>query len=80
MWYGNSYTEFCRKITAGANTWRKVERVMGDTQISRKLIGQVLSSCVTPAYMYGLETMALTEKQWDGAVLQKQLDKKNSLE
>ena len=41
--------------------WRKVEGVMGD--ISRKLKGKVLSSCVTPAYLYSLETMAMTEKQ-----------------
>ena len=43
MWDGNSDTEFCRKITAGANAWRKVERVMGDKGISCKLIGQVLT-------------------------------------
>ena len=46
-----------------ANAWRKVEGVMGDRRISRKLTGNVLSSCVTPAYTNGLETMALTEKQ-----------------
>ena len=27
------------------------------------LKGKVLAACVPPAYMYGLETMALTEKQ-----------------
>ena len=36
---------------------------MGDRRISRKLKRNVLSSCVTPAYMNALETMATTEKQ-----------------
>ena len=49
----------------GANAWRKVEGVMGDRRITRKRKGNVLSSCVTPAYMNALETMALTEKQQD---------------
>ena len=33
---------------------------MGDRNISRKLKGKVLNSCITPAY--GLETMVITEK------------------
>ena len=36
---------------------------MGDRRKSRKRKGNVPSSCVTPAYMNALETMALTEKQ-----------------
>ena len=63
------------RITAGANAWRKVEVVMGDRRISRKLTGNVLSSCVTPAYTNGLETMALTEKQQEKV----QVCKKNNL-
>ena len=51
------------RITVGANAWRKVEEVMGDRRILRGPKGNVLSSCVTPAYMNALETMALTEKQ-----------------
>ena len=41
----------------------KSKGVIGDKRISHKRKGNVLSSCVTPAYMIGLETMALTEKQ-----------------
>ena len=37
-----------RRIQAGA---RKVEGVMGDRHISRKLKGKVFSSCITPAYL-----------------------------
>ena len=38
-------------------------RVIGDRHISRKVKGNVLSSCVTSAYISGRQTMALTEKQ-----------------
>ena len=42
----------------------KDEGIMGDNKrISRKCKGNVLSVCVTPAYMNKLEMMALTEKQ-----------------
>ena len=51
------------RITAGTNAWRIAEGVIGDTRISRRCKGKVLTSCVTPAYVYGLETMALTEIQ-----------------
>ena len=36
---------------------------MGNRRISRKGKGNVLSLCVTSAYVNALETMALTEKQ-----------------
>ena len=36
--------------------------VMGDRNISRKLKGKVLSSCITPAYLYGLQTVVIIEK------------------
>ena len=35
----------------------------GGGNVSRKLKGKVLMSCVRPAYLYGLETVALTERQ-----------------
>ena len=37
--------------------------MMGDKRISWKLKGKVLSLCITLAYLYGLETMAMAEKQ-----------------
>ena len=36
---------------------------MGDRHISQKLKGKVLNSCITPTYLYNLETMAMTGKQ-----------------
>ena len=52
-----------RRTQAGANVWRKVEGVMLDRKILKKLKGKILSTCVTPACLYVLETVALTEQQ-----------------
>ena len=52
-----------RRTQAGANAWRKLEGVMLDRNISKKLKGKVLRTYITPACLYGLETVALTEKQ-----------------
>ena len=38
---------------------------MLDRAISKTLKGKVLRTCVTPACLYGLETVALTEQQQD---------------
>ena len=46
-----------------AEVRRRVEGVMADRKISRKLKGNILMSCVMPAYLYGLEMVALTERQ-----------------
>ena len=40
-----------------------VEGVMGDRGIPKRLKGKVVSTCVTPACLYGTETLALTELQ-----------------
>ena len=50
-----------RRIQVGAYPWIRVEGLMADRKISRKLKGKVLGSCVMPAYIYDLETEALTE-------------------
>ena len=60
---GHSAAEVRRRTQAGANAWRKVEGVMLDRKISKKLKGKVLRTCVTPACLHGLETVALTEQQ-----------------
>ena len=51
--------ELRRRIQAGAN--------VRPTKKSKKLKGKVLRACVTPAGLYGLETVALTEKQQLGS-------------
>ena len=60
---GKTDREVRRRVEAGANAWRAVEGVMADRRISKRLKGQVMSTCVTPAYLYGTETLALTELQ-----------------
>ena len=54
---GRSETEVRRRVQAGANAWRQVEGVMSDRHISKKLKGKVLGACVTPAMLYGLDTL-----------------------
>ena len=60
---GHSEVKVRRQIQAGANAWRKVDGVMLDRKISKKLKGKVLRMCVTPACLSGLETVAVTEQQ-----------------
>ena len=36
---------------------------MADRRISKRLKGKVMSTCVTPACLYGTETLAMTERQ-----------------
>ena len=55
--------EVRRRVQAGANAWRAVEGVIADRQMSKSLKGKVMSTCVTPACLYGTETLALTELQ-----------------
>ena len=52
-----------RRVQAGANARRAVEGVMTDRRISKRLKGKAMSTCVTPACMYGTDTLALTELQ-----------------
>ena len=60
---GGTETEIRRGVQAGASAWRNAEGVMGDRHTYRRLNGKVLNSCITPAYLYDLETMAMIEKQ-----------------
>ena len=54
---GRSETEVRRRVQAGTNEWRQIEGVLTDRHISKKLKGNVLGACVTPAILYGLETL-----------------------
>ena len=60
---GKTEREVCRRTQAIANVWRAVEGVMADRRISKRLKGKVMSTCVTPACLYGTETLAMTELQ-----------------
>ena len=37
--------------------------IMWDRKLKKQLKGKVLEACVVPAYIYGLGTLALTERQ-----------------
>ena len=60
---GKTEREERRRAQVGANVWRAVEGVMADRRISKRLKGKVMSNCVTPACLYGTETLAMTELQ-----------------
>ena len=60
---GKTEREVRRRVQAGANAWRSVEGVMADRRISNRLKGKVMSTCVSPACLYGTETLELTELQ-----------------
>ena len=44
------------------NAWRRVEGIMADIMMSRKLKEKFLVLCATSAHLYGLETVTLTER------------------
>ena len=60
---GKMEREVRRIAQAGANTWRAVEGVMADRRISKRLKGKVMTTCMTPACLYGTDTLAMTERQ-----------------
>ena len=60
---GKTEREVRRRVQVGANARIAVEGVMADRRISKRLKGKVMSTCVTPACMYRMETLALTDLQ-----------------
>ena len=60
---GKTEREVRQRTQAGANAWRAVEGVMADRRNSKRLKGEMMSTCVSPACLYGTETLALSELQ-----------------
>ena len=60
---GGNSKKIQRRVQAGAAVWRRVEGIMWDRKLKKQLKGKVLEVCVVPACIYGLGTLALTEKQ-----------------
>ena len=60
---GGSGKEIQRRVQAGAAAWRRVEGVTWDRKLKKQLKAKVLEGCVVPAFIYGLGTLALTERQ-----------------
>ena len=55
--------EVKKRVQAGWNGWRRVLGVICDKRLPARVKGKVYSSVVRPAMLYGLETVAVTEKQ-----------------
>ena len=55
--------EVKKRVQAGWNGWRRVLGVICDKKLPARVKGKVYSSVVRPAMLYGLETVAVTEKQ-----------------
>ena len=60
---GGSSKEILRRVQAEAAAWRRVEGIMWDRKLKKQLKGKVLEACVVPVGIYGLGTLALTERQ-----------------
>ena len=60
---GGSSKETQRRVQAGAAAWRRVEDIIWGRKLKKQLKGKVLEACVVPACIYGLGTLALTERQ-----------------
>ena len=60
---GGCEREVKKRVQAGSNGWRKVSGVICDKRLPARVKGNVYSSVVRPAMVYGLETVAVTKKQ-----------------
>ena len=57
--------EVRRRIQAGWMSWRKVFGVLCIRKLSAKVKGKMYKSVVRPTMLYGMETMAVTERQME---------------
>ena len=55
--------EVRKRIQAGWMSWRKVSGVLCDRKLSAKIKGKMYKSVVRPTMLYGMEKMAMTERQ-----------------
>ena len=60
---GRCEEEIRRRIQAEWMSWRKVSGVLCDRKLSAKVKGKMYKSVVRPAMLYGMETVAVTERQ-----------------
>ena len=55
--------EIRRRTQAGWMSWRKVSGVLCDRKLSAKVKGKMYKSVVRPTMLYGMKTVAVTERQ-----------------
>ena len=60
---GRCKEEVRRRIQAECMSWRKVSGVLYDRKLSAKVKGKMYKSVVRPTILYGMETVAVTERQ-----------------
>ncbi|KAK3518148.1 hypothetical protein QTP70_033243 [Hemibagrus guttatus] len=60
---GECGKEVKKRVQAGWNGWRKVSGVLCDRKISARIKAKVYRTVVTPAMLYGLETVSLRKRQ-----------------
>lgn len=60
---GRCEEEVRKRIQAGWMNWKKVSGVLCDRKLSARVKGKMYKSVVRPAMLYGMETVAVTEKQ-----------------
>ena len=59
---GRCEEEVRRRIQAGWMSWKKVSGVLCDRKLSARVKGKMYKSVVRPAMLYGMETVAVTER------------------
>ena len=60
---GSCEEEIRRRIQAGWLSWRKISGVLCDRKLSARVKGKMYKCVVRPVIMYGMETVAVTDKQ-----------------
>ena len=60
---GRCEEEVKRRIQAGWISWKKLSGVLCDRKLLARVKGKMYKSVVRPAMLYGMETVAVTEKQ-----------------
>ena len=60
---GRCKEEVRRRIQTGWMSWRKVSGVLCDRKLSAKVKSKMYKSVVRPIMLYGMETVAVTERQ-----------------
>ena len=55
--------EVRRRIQAGWMSWKKASRVLRDRKLLARVKGKMHKNVVIPAMLYGMETVAVTERQ-----------------
>ena len=59
---GSFEEEVRRRIQAGWQSWRRVSGILCDRKLSAKLKGKIYKCAVRPAVLYGMGTVAVTER------------------